>query len=124
MSPDSQGGLGQNWFVLQFEAEYAGEVAPVVQPDSGGSSQAGFFGPIGQRVRFRVPVALDLARRIELQVGIEQAGVKSLFMSVPVEMIGAAHFQHTVAAVRDEAHMYAQALREDDELLAVLLAAG
>jgi hypothetical protein len=116
-----QGGLGQSWFVLEFEAAYGSGTE--TQEQAGGGSQGGFYGPVGRRVRFKAPFTADLARRIEIRAGVSLDAVRQFSAPIPMEMHGAKNFQLHVDVVRQEASLYAQSLREDDELMAVLLAA-
>ncbi len=123
-TPEPQGGLGQSWFVLDFEAAYGeGTTPPQEQlPRSGGTSEAGFYGPIGQRVRFRAPLSASLARNVQYRSDLESRAVKQFAARVPLEGDAAKHVELRVNMVRDSATLYAQSLREDDELIAVLLA--
>lgn len=61
--PPPQGGQGQSWFVLDFEAAYVGYKPPEF---SGGAQPPGIFGPAFQREDFewRIPGRVALLRRI------------------------------------------------------------
>lgn len=76
--PPPQGGLGQSWFVLDFEAAYVGYKPPEF---SGGGETPGIFGPAFRFDEFEhgVPGALVLRRKVETETYVlAQPGILHL----------------------------------------------
>lgn len=63
MAPEPQGGLGQSWFVLDYEAAYVGVKPPEF---SGGAEPPGIFAPafLHEAVEWTFPGAVVLRRRV------------------------------------------------------------
>lgn len=123
MTQPGDGGRGYSWFAIEVTSEPVPDPIPWPEPlTSGpGDAQSGFFAPIGRRVQFGVPFSGGLTRRIEVRAPVQTTAVRKVTATAPVFVHASRRVQFVVPVTREPAYRYAQALREDDEILAVLM---
>jgi hypothetical protein len=127
MPQPGDGGVGYSWFAVEVvSVPYIPPPptrGPTLQPrpHRAADGQGGFFAPIGRRVQFGVPFSGGLVRRIEVRAPVQTTSVRKVTATAPVSIHASKHVQFAVPVTREPAHRYAQALREDDEILMILM---
>lgn len=121
VTPPPQGGLGQSWFVLDFEAAYAGEPAPVQEQTRAGGAGGFEYGPIGARFIARIPLGVSFVAPVEARIPVESNLVKLIGARLPVSFSTVRQVQIRTSISRQPAGVYLSRLREDEEILIALL---
>lgn len=116
--PPPQGGYGESWFVLDFEAAYAGESTQT----SGGPSDHDFYQPVGIRIERTAPVSVRALRSVQTEFSIQITAIREVQFTSSIQTSSARHIEIQESLDILAPETYAMALADDEAVTAFLLA--